>query len=91
MVGGGVSTSLVWDPLALMRHATVEKSALFTDLLHESRSRLYGYIYALVQNQADAEDLFQETTLCLWQKFEEFEQGTDFGRWATRVKPCRRW
>jgi RNA polymerase sigma-70 factor, ECF subfamily len=68
-----------------MQDEAVEKSAVFTDLLHESRSRVYGYIYALVQNRDDAEDVFQETTLRLWEKFDEFELGTDFGRWASRV------
>lgn len=60
------------------------EAAEFTDLLHESRNRIFGYIYSLVHNQADAEELFQETAIRLWQKFPEFERDRDFGRWATR-------
>jgi len=60
------------------------KAAQFTDLLHRSRGRIFGYIYSLVRNQADAEDLFQETAVQLWKKFDEFDSGGDFGRWATR-------
>lgn len=56
----------------------------FTELLHESRSRIFGYIYSLVHNQADAEELFQETAVRLWQKFPDYDPERDFGRWATR-------
>lgn len=60
------------------------KAAQFTDLLHASRGRIFGYIYALVRNQTDAEDLFQETAIQLWKRFNEFDTNADFGRWATR-------
>lgn len=58
------------------------KAAEFTELLSFSRSRIFGYIYALVQNQADTEELFQETTIRLWEKFEIFDPHQDFGTWA---------
>jgi len=61
-----------------------ESAARFTHLLHGSRSRIFGYIYSLVRNLADAEDLFQETSAQLWRKFDEFDPEGDFGRWATR-------
>ena len=48
----------------------------------ENQSRLFGYIYALVQNMADTEDLFQQTSSALWQKFDEFQPGTGFLAWA---------
>lgn len=61
-----------------------DEATEFTELLHESRNRIFGYIYSLVHNQADAEELFQETAVRLWQKFHEYEPDRDFGRWATR-------
>jgi RNA polymerase sigma-70 factor (ECF subfamily) len=33
----------------------------------------------------DAEDLLQETSVILWRKFDEFQSGTDFFRWAAQV------
>lgn len=33
----------------------------------------------------DAEDLFQQVTFTLWDRFNEFEQGTDFYAWACTV------
>jgi RNA polymerase sigma-70 factor, ECF subfamily len=58
---------------------------VFSELLSDSRARLFGYLLALVQNTADAEDVYQHTALLLWEKFDEFELGTDFGAWAMTV------
>jgi len=58
--------------------------AVFSDLLAANRSRLFGYIYAMLHNMSDAEDLYQQTTVLLWEKFGEFEPGTDFGSWALK-------
>ncbi len=57
----------------------------FSELLQESRSRVFGFIYALVLNLADTEDLFQQTATLLWEKFDEYESGTDFTSWALRI------
>src|SRR5262245_53269658 len=58
---------------------------LFAELLRDTRSRVFGYLLTLVRNLSDAEDLYQQTALVLWEKFEKFEHGTDFGTWATSV------
>jgi RNA polymerase sigma-70 factor (ECF subfamily) len=63
---------------------TSANAARFTDLLHRTRGHIFGYIYSLVHNQADAEDLFQETAIHLWSKFDEYDPDKDFGRWATQ-------
>ena len=43
---------------------------------------MYGYIFSLVRNRADAEDLLQETSITLREKFEQFDPETDFIPWA---------
>jgi RNA polymerase sigma-70 factor (ECF subfamily) len=54
--------------------------------LHSQYARwIYGYVLSLVRNHADAEDLFSETTATLWEKFDQFESGTNFRAWACRV------
>jgi RNA polymerase sigma-70 factor (ECF subfamily) len=57
----------------------------FTELLSGSRSRVFGHLLALVQNLADAEDLYQQTALLLWEKLDQFQRGTDFGAWAVTI------
>ena len=57
----------------------------FLPLFLQSQRRLFGYIVALVHDLTDAEDLLQRTSLVLWRKFEQFQPGTDFFRWSSRV------
>jgi RNA polymerase sigma-70 factor (ECF subfamily) len=44
-----------------------------------------AYISTLVPSSADADDIMQETSLALWQKFSEFDPERDFFRWACGV------
>jgi len=46
---------------------------------------LFLYALGLLHNTADVEDVLQETNLVLWRKFDQYEPGTDFGKWARRV------
>lgn len=57
----------------------------FGDLLAECSSDLFGFIYSLVQNHADAEDVYQQVALVLWEKFDNFTLGTNFAAWATTI------
>ena len=57
----------------------------FMNLLAQHQSQLFGYIFALVQNMADAEDLYQQTSIVLWQKFDKFQPGSDFVSWACQT------
>lgn len=61
------------------------RSAMFMRLFIKYEPRVYAYIRSLVVNQADAEEVLQETAAIAWAKFEEFEPGTDFVRWSTRI------
>jgi RNA polymerase sigma-70 factor, ECF subfamily len=72
----------------------------FVDLYTANQRRLYGYIVTLVPNRSDAEDLFSETTLVLWEKWAQFDSTRSFISWACgiarhkvlqhQVKPERR-
>lgn len=57
----------------------------FARLIRLYSGQILAYISALLLNWNDADDLFQETCLVLWQKFDEFEPGTNFLAWALRV------
>jgi len=62
-----------------------ERHSQFIELLSENQNRLFTFLYAHVLNMADAEDLYQHVALVLWQKFDQFVPGTEFGSWAIRV------
>ena len=68
----------------LGRHAS-DRNELFVELLTLHQRTLYGFIYTLVPNPADAEDLLQQTSLVLWQKFDEFDLDSSFSAWACQI------
>jgi RNA polymerase sigma-70 factor, ECF subfamily len=57
----------------------------FMRLFVHVQPRLHAYIRSLVPNRSDAEEILQETGVVLWKKFDQFEPGTAFAHWATRV------
>ena len=56
----------------------------FARLFMAHQDRIYSYIVTLVPNRADADEIFQEVGLVLWQKFADFD-GAHFAAWACRV------
>ncbi len=54
-------------------------------LMVEHQRRIFAYIYALVPDRSDANDLLQETSLVICEKFHEFRLGTDFVAWACQI------
>jgi RNA polymerase sigma-70 factor, ECF subfamily len=65
--------------------AKIDKDAEFARLLHEAHRELFGFIFAMLQNRADAEDVYQQCALVLWKKFTSFTPGTNFIAWAIRI------
>jgi RNA polymerase sigma-70 factor (ECF subfamily) len=62
-----------------------ERNNLFSDLIARHQSELYGYIFAVVRNWEDADDLYQSVCLVLWSKFELFRPGSSFFAWARQT------
>lgn len=58
----------------------------FGSKLIEIQSRLHGYIFSLTRDLSDTDDLFQQTALILWNKFDQFnEEKSSFLTWACGV------
>ena len=57
----------------------------FLELYSKSQSRLYSFILMLVHSNHDADEIFQETSALLWEKFGEYQEGTNFGAWAVTI------
>lgn len=54
-------------------------------LMTQHQRRIFSYIYTLVPDRHDAEDILQETSLVICEKFHEFVPDTDFVAWACQV------
>ncbi|MCO6043675.1 sigma-70 family RNA polymerase sigma factor [Aeoliella sp. ICT_H6.2] len=46
---------------------------------------MFSFIYSMLHNQADAEDVYQQTTIVMWEKFGEYQPGTSFVNWALAI------
>jgi RNA polymerase sigma-70 factor (ECF subfamily) len=57
----------------------------FVQLFAKCQMGLQAYIWTLVPNRADADDLMQETSVALWRKWSEFDPQRDFFRWACGI------
>lgn len=50
-----------------------------------NRDSLYAFILVMVRDPALAEDIFQDVSVVLWEKFGSFEEGTSFAAWARQI------
>ena len=57
----------------------------FLQLLMRHQRQIYAFIQGMVPNRPDADDLFQETILLMWSRFDGFEPGTSFTSWGITV------
>jgi RNA polymerase sigma-70 factor, ECF subfamily len=57
----------------------------FSDLFKRYGRTIYAHIRTLVPNGSDADEVFQETSVTLWQKFDQYRPDTDFRAWACRI------
>jgi len=62
-----------------------ERHDLFSSLIARHQSELYAYIFAVVRNWENADDLFQSVCLILWQKFDLFRPDSNFFLWARQT------
>ncbi len=57
----------------------------FLRYLMGNQKRIYAFILAMVPNHEDAQDLFQQTVLVMWSRFDSFTPGTSFSAWGITV------
>ena len=62
-----------------------DRTKVFLQLLSEHDRALYAYILALVPNIAEVQDIAQDVRLRLWDQFDKFELGSNFGAWSRSI------
>jgi RNA polymerase sigma-70 factor (ECF subfamily) len=58
---------------------------LFLRLFLQNERRLYAYILTLLPNRADADDVLQDASLVMWDKFDAEHPPLDFAAWGCRI------
>ena len=57
----------------------------FLKLFMRHQQEIYAYILTLVPHIHDADDLFQDGMIIMWQKFDQFRLGTNFAAWGVQI------
>jgi RNA polymerase sigma-70 factor (ECF subfamily) len=57
----------------------------FVHLMSVSQMNIYAYIMSVVGNSNDADDIMQNTSALMWERYSEFKSGTDFVRWGISI------
>jgi len=57
----------------------------FVERFVRSQDRIYAYLATLLPNRTDAEEVFQQTSLVLWKKWQQFDPSRDFVAWACGI------
>ena len=65
--------------------SSYDQETRFSRLLRHHYRRLFAYVYAIVRSYPDAEDVIQQASLVLWEKFDDYKPETDFFPWACSV------
>ena len=60
------------------------ESAELIRLMMKYQRRIF-YIHTLVPSRSDAEDILQETSVTICEKFQNFQLGTNFYSWACQI------
>jgi RNA polymerase sigma-70 factor (ECF subfamily) len=64
---------------------TPDKNKHFLRLFLQNQRGLYAYVLTLLPNRADADDVLQETSLVMWDKFDANGPPNDFLAWGRRI------
>ena len=57
----------------------------FVHLMSINQMNIYAYIMSVVGNSSDADDIMQETSAFMWDRYSEFKSGTDFVSWGISI------
>jgi RNA polymerase sigma-70 factor (ECF subfamily) len=57
----------------------------FVERFVRSQDRIYAYVVLQLPNRTDAEEVFQQTSLVLWKKWQQFDPSRDFVAWACGI------
>lgn len=84
-----VDTDIGADALAAPQDEPVptisEKNRQFLRLFLQNQHRLYAYILTLLPHRADADDVLQEASLTMWDKFDATAPPMEFLAWARKT------
>lgn len=67
------------------KHSNSSQHARFLRLYAGIQTKLFAFILSVIHNRNDAEELFQETSVILWERFDSYEADKPFAGWALGI------
>ncbi len=64
---------------------TFRKNSTFVELYSSNYNRIRSFILMMVPNTSEADDILQETSRIMWEKFQQYEPGTNFVSWGVTI------
>jgi RNA polymerase sigma-70 factor, ECF subfamily len=65
--------------------ANPDRVTEFMHLFTAHQLRLRAFACSLIPHWADAEEVLQQANVIIWRKFDEFQSGTNFFSWASKI------
>jgi RNA polymerase sigma-70 factor (ECF subfamily) len=62
-----------------------DRTSRFMSLLIQNQRCIQAYISYLALNRSDCEDILQDTLSEMWNKFDQYEEGTNFRVWGITI------
>lgn len=54
-------------------------------LITECQPRVMACICSMIHNMTEAEEVYQQACLVMWRKFDSYQPGTQFAKWACSI------
>ena len=83
--GNGVSDHLTAPVAGEDEDHVFSKGRAFLSRFLKAERRIFAYILTLLPHRADAEDVLQEVSVIMWEKFDEHDPPEDFVAWGCRI------
>jgi RNA polymerase sigma-70 factor (ECF subfamily) len=80
-----MAVAIVADMSLVASDDPPDRSRLFLRLFLQNQRRIYAYVLTLLPHRSDADDVLQEASLVMWDKFDEDDPPADFAAWGCRI------
>ena len=71
--------------LIIQFQQSINKEAVFTQLVQKHQQKVYYQIKRMVLNHADADDIAQLVWIKVWNKLDGFKMESEFSTWIFRI------
>lgn len=68
-----------------MNPETEHNTTHFLKLFVDNQKTVYSYIFAMVYDADTADDILQDTVTLMWERFDSYQEGTNFGAWGLTI------